>query len=97
MHARQPTALSMLTVCGSTQDANKAKGKEDADYYRVSVKQISQKVLPDSYPETTVIAYGPTDSSIDQYSWPAKTFEATVGATGLYICRSGSHAPGGIW
>lgn len=39
----------------------KVKGRKNADYYEISVKQFEQQILPTDLPATTVWGYGPVE------------------------------------
>jgi bilirubin oxidase len=46
-------------------------------YYEVAARQISQQVLPEGFPMTTVWGYG-SAGDLDSFSSPGPTFEVTV-------------------
>lgn len=50
-----------------------------ADYYEMSMRQISQQVLPWGMPSTTMWAYGPTGGSNTAFSSPGLTIQAKSG------------------
>jgi FtsP/CotA-like multicopper oxidase with cupredoxin domain len=59
------------------------KGGKSADYYEISMKQVSQQILPPTLPATTVWGYGAVRSQIPQglllHNAPSLTIEATAG------------------
>jgi hypothetical protein len=75
-------AAGALRCCcgrlGTARTAALSSPQEGPDYYEISVKQKTQQVLPEGFPETTVFAYGPTGAPLSEYGWPAKTIEAQV-------------------
>jgi spore coat protein A, manganese oxidase len=56
------------------------RGGEDADYYEISLRQLSQQVLPEGMPPTTVWGYGPVTATSKRglrlHHAPALTIEA---------------------
>ena len=44
-------------------------GGKPADYYEISMKQISQQILPASMPQTTVWGYGAVKSASSRGCW----------------------------
>lgn len=61
----------------------KMRGGKPVDYYEISMKQISQQVLPPGLPSTTVWAYGPVASMVKGapiiHNAPSLTIEAQAG------------------
>ncbi len=61
----------------------KLKNGKNADYYEISMRQISQQILPAGLPPTTVWAYGAVQSGSKKglllHNAPSLTIEATVG------------------
>ena len=59
----------------------RAKGGKPIDYYEISVKQISQQILPAGMPATTVWGYGAIASASKRglllHNAPSLTIEAT--------------------
>jgi hypothetical protein len=55
-------------------------GGKPADYYEISMRQISQQILPAGFPETTVWGYGAIKSASDRglliHHAPSLTIEA---------------------
>ena len=55
-------------------------GGKPADYYEISMRQISQQILPAGFPETTVWGYGAIKSASDRgllmHNAPSLTIEA---------------------
>jgi spore coat protein A, manganese oxidase len=58
----------------------KLKGGKNADYYEISMKQITQQILPAGYPATTVWGYGAVKSASKNgllvHNAPSLTIEA---------------------
>jgi len=61
----------------------KQRGGPDIDYYEISMKQISQQILPAGLPATTVWGYGAVASASKNgllvHNAPSLTIEATAG------------------
>ncbi len=61
----------------------KTKGGKNADYYEISMRQITQQILPASLPKTTVWGYGALKSANKKgvlvHNAPSLTIEANVG------------------
>jgi FtsP/CotA-like multicopper oxidase with cupredoxin domain len=62
----------------------KQKGGKNVDYYEISMRQISQQILPGDYPKTTVWGYGSVNGAGSKnplllHNAPSLTIEAQVG------------------
>jgi FtsP/CotA-like multicopper oxidase with cupredoxin domain len=64
----------------------KMKGGKTADYYEISMKQISEQILPTALPATTVWGYGSVNGAgsknpvlVNLHNAPSLTIEAQVG------------------
>jgi hypothetical protein len=59
-----------------------SRGGKPVDYYEISVRQISQQILPTGYPATTVWGYGAVKSASKKglliHNAPSLTIEAQV-------------------
>jgi spore coat protein A len=74
------TAMLIPPVMPRTATITMPGGKP-ADYYEISMRQISQRILPAGLPETTVWAYGPLTpdrrTGLRIYHAPSLTIETT--------------------
>ncbi len=61
----------------------KGKGGKTGDYYEISMRQITEQILPEGYPSTTVWGYGAVKSARKNglllHHAPSLTIEARVG------------------